>query len=250
MVQSKAAFPSYQEDFLDEVIPLPTFSSLLQQDVLVKTGDPSFDAETGTWREFTHFSVAMNKQRRQPICIALNIDQGLIDKTLNRLDNFFIDEAVGEEFQLDDKYYKDRNGVVNYWDKGHMAPHQSARWGATYEEAKSARDDSYSMTNVCLQHRKFNGDEWLKVENWVANLQLNKDGKVSVFSGPIYGSSYGVTPSYIHPPGRPEAEVPTAFFKIVSFMGKDGTLSTLAFIALQDTEALEQATGEGTVYLV
>jgi DNA/RNA endonuclease G (NUC1) len=64
-----------------------------------------------------------------------------------------------------------------------------------------------------------------------------------VFDGPIYGDNDSqrvfVTPN----DDQPIAEVPAAFFKVVSFIGKDKNLAVRAFIAVQDKEALSDKNG-------
>ena len=227
----------YQSNFIGVEIPLPAFGVTLQKDVLVKTKDDAFyeafDDTTGAWREYIHYSVATNKARRQPICVALNVNQSLLKKVDRG--GWKIDKAIGAEFQLDNSYYKNNN-----LDRGHMARRATAAWGETKADAKKASDDTMYYSNACLQHMNLNQDEWLAVEDWVKDLQEDKNDKISVFSGPIYGSPEVPTKFT----GSPRAEIPAAFFKVVSFLGKDGNLSTRAFIYLQDAETLADRVGK------
>ena len=96
-------------------------------------------------------------------------------------------------------------------------------------------------SNACLQHMNLNQDEWLEVEDWVKDLQQDSNNKIAVFSGPIYGNIPTVPTKFI---GNPRAEIPAAFYKVVSFLDKDGDLSTRAFIYLQDAENLADKIGK------
>jgi len=222
----------YDPNFTGVEIPLPTFDNSLDGDVLKKSSS-TFDDETGSWREYMTYSVATNKARRQPICAALNVDQTLI-KTVQR-GSWKIDREIGAEFQLDNSYYRN-----NVWDRGHMARRATAAWGRTTTDAKRASDDTMYYSNASLQHMNLNQDEWLEVEEWVKYLQQDSNGKIAVFSGPIYGTFPSVPTKFI---GSPPAEIPAAFYKVVSFLDKDGDLSTRAFIYLQDAENLADRIG-------
>lgn len=212
----------------DVEIPLPAFNESL--DVLkLKEG--------GNWRDYIHYSVAMNKQRRQPICVAFNINQKLI-KSAER-GPWKEDNIVGADFQLNNDYYKN-----NVWDRGHMARRSSAAWGETKNDAQAASDDTMYYTNACLQHANLNQDEWLDVENWVKTLQTDVNDKISVFSGPIYGPPDDPTKKVLQPSGREPAEIPAGFYKIVTYVAKDGGVATNAFIYPQDSATLKDKEGK------
>lgn len=69
-------------------------------------------------------------------------------------------------------------------------------------------------------------------------MHEDSNDMISVFSGPIYGST---NPRFI---GRPPAEIPAAFFKIVCFLEKgSGNLTTRAFIYTQDAKTLSDNDG-------
>jgi len=219
----------YEPNFIGVEIPLPGFNEKLAPDVLQKPESlNAFDPETGSWRQYIHYSVATNKSRRQPICVALNVNQRLI-KTAERSGSWKIDDAIGDQYQLDNRYYRN-----NDWDRGHMARRSTAAWGETPEDARAASDDTMYYSNSCLQHMNFNRDEWKAVEDWVQNLREDTNDKIAIFSGPIYGSK---NPQFI---GLPKAEIPAAFFKIVCFLDRNngGELSTRAFIYTQDAKTI------------
>jgi len=210
-------------------IPLPTFSSELNENVLQT---PSI------WLSYIHYSVATNTARRQPICVALNIDQNRRISGTNR-GGWSEDSRISTNYQLNNDYYKN-----NEWDRGHMARFSTAAWGDSTEEAKKASDDTMFYTNACLQHANLNRDEWLDVEDWVVDLQDDVNGKISSFSGPIYGYQDGVTES-LTPAGREAAEIPAAFYKIVAFIGKEThEICTRAFILVQNSNTLKDKLGK------
>ena len=221
----------YDPKFLADnlTLPLPGFNASLAGNVLNKP-----ELEEGILANYINYTIITNKVRRSAILAALNIDQNLL-KSVRRDDNWRIDTRIGAEFQLNNDYYR-----RNPWDRGHLARRASTAWGQTEREAKQASDDTFFYSNASLQHENFNQDEWLALENWVFNLNLDSNGKISVFSGPIYGES----PRTITPEGRDTALIPTAFFKVVCFINKDtNELDVRAFIMFQDREALADKRG-------
>ncbi len=180
------------------------------------------------------YTIITNRVRRSPILAALNIDQNQL-KSVDRNDNWRIDTRIGADFQLNNDYYRS-----NPWDRGHLARRASAAWGPTRREAKRASDETFYYSNATLQHANFNQDEWLALENWVFDLKLDSNGKITVFSGPIYGD-FSRT---ITPPGRESALIPSAFFKVVCFVNKNtNELDVRAFLMFQDSEALADKRG-------
>lgn len=75
---------------------------------------------------------------------------------------------------------------------------------------------------------------FLAKEDFAANLRIDKTNKISTFSGPIYTRRRGPA-TFI---GSPRAQVPTAFFKIVYFIDRNGKLQTRSFIMAQDKDAI------------
>jgi len=248
-------FIGYKPKFIDEkvIIDLPTFEGdILRTNVLNKISHANFD-DSGNWREYIHYSVATNTARRQPICVALNIHLGLVGSTDGRSNKWKEDKAVGAENQLNDSYYSRRGwDKDNLWDKGHMARRYTAAWGKDKEARIRASDDTLYYTNCCLQHGNLNKDEWLQLEEEIQN-EIPSNGKISVFSGPIY--DFDVTIFAIDPDtkekkgiiefsdpdgegGQKPAELPDAFFKIVSFVNQKGNLETRSYIYKQSLEII------------
>ena len=205
-------------------IPLPTFSSSLDTQILKK---PSFNKEC--WTNYIHFSLAINKVFQYPVCVALNINQELLKPGQKRDVPWKDNEDDGGKYQLNNDYY-----INNNWDKGHMARFATSAWGETEEDAGRAGDDNMFYSNACLQHKNLNRDEWLGFEDWVKDLTTDDNNMISTFSGPIYGD----IKTFVTPPGRQPAEIPQAFFKKFSFI-KGGALLTRAFTYMQDKATME-----------
>lgn len=141
----------FDEDFLGVRVPFPTFSDDLSPDVLRKE---AFVDEV--WTPYIHFSVVTNRERRQPIAVALNVDQNKA-KSIKRRGSghsWRTDPRVGDA-QLDNAYYRGRS---NLYDRGHMARRATAAWGDTVENARKASEATMVYTNAALQHQNLNQD--------------------------------------------------------------------------------------------
>ncbi len=218
----------YDQNFLDVEVPLPEFAPSIKELVLEKP-----ELRDGFYADYVNYTIAMHMEHRTALFCALNIDQNKI-QSVRRSNDWRIDSRVGNEFQLNNDYY-----YRNPWDRGHLARRSSASWGDTSRAAKRASDETFYFTNASLQHSNFNQDEWLALEDWVKALDLDLDGKISVFSGPIFGD-YARS---LQPQGRPRAIIPAAFFKVVFFVNKANELEVRAFIMLQDKDALRDKSG-------
>lgn len=221
----------YNPDFLGNGInlPVPSFAPSLAGDVLRNSL-----LEDDIFANYINYSIITNRVRRSTIVTCANIDQNLI-KNVRRKRGWDIDTRIGADFQLDNDYYRN-----NPWDRGHLARRGSLAWGKTEREAKRASDDTFYYPNAALQHENFNQDEWLALENWVFDLNLDSNGKITVFTGPVYGDF----PRTITPQGREPALIPSAFFKVVCFVNKDSNeLDVRAFLMFQDEEALRDKEG-------
>ncbi len=219
--------PGYDPNFLDGVtLPIPTFSTELSAEI--------FNA--GELFEYPNYSIVMNKasEKRAAIIVCFNLNQNLLKETA-RSDRWRIDPRIGFAHQLNNDYY-----ARNDWDRGHMARRASAAWGQSQRDAQYAADETFYYSNSCLQHMNLNQDEWLALEDWVKDLNLDKDGKISVFAGPFWGA-YDRT---VRPSGRPLALVPAGFFKVVCFINQNtNALDVRAFVIYQDEAALRDKAG-------
>lgn len=225
--------PGYQEDFLDGVvIPIPEFAPSVGGDLVRKDA-----LRSGILADYPNYTVVTNAQERSPLLVAFNYDKSKRRGT-DRSHRWKVDTRIGSEFQLDNDYYRS-----NPWDRGHLARRATAGWGENAREAQRAADETFYYSNACLQHENFNQDEWLELEDWVMDLELTRDGKITVLMGPIYGF-FART---IRPSGRQPAAIPSGFFKIVCFInGQTQKLDVRAFIMFQDQEALADKRGRNS----
>nr|WP_256368185.1 DNA/RNA non-specific endonuclease [Mangrovicoccus sp. HB161399] len=182
--------------------------------------------------DYANYTVAMHRELRTPLYAALNIDQASL-KTVERSNDWRTDTRIGDAFQLNNDYYFD-----NPWDRGHLARRAAAAWGASGREAKHASDDTFFFSNSTLQHRNFNQDEWLELENWVKDFTGTDNQKITSISGPVFGGN----PRSVTPPGRPTALVPSAFFKVIAYV-QAGVPQVRAFLMPQDAAALRDKSG-------
>ena len=221
----------YDPNFLGNniTLPIPSFAPSLAGDVL---HSPRLADEI--FAHYVNHSIITHRLRRSPIIACVNIDQNLY-QDVERSRSWKIDTRIGADFQLDNDYY-----LHNPWDRGHLARRASIAWGKTQREAKRASDETFYYSNATLQHENYNQDEWLALEDWVFKLNLDSNGKITVFSGPIYGDF----PRTLTPSGREPALIPSAFFKVVCFVNQDTQeLDVRAFLMFQDEAALADKKG-------
>lgn len=223
--------PGYDTNFLSVRVPLPTFSAGLSREVLKR--DQLRDRR---FADYVNYTVVMHRSHRTPLFSALNFDQKLKKRTKSK-GSWRTDKRIGAANQLNNDYYKN-----NPWDRGHLARRETAAWGSTQKIAQSADDATYRWSNASLQHENVNKDEWKDVEDWVLDLKLDKDDKISSFSGPVFGDFMRT----IRPQGRDPAIVPAAFFKVVFFVNKQDDLEVRAFLVPQDQESIKDQKGRRT----
>lgn len=224
----------YDQNFLGIALPLPSFTPARVADIV-----PPSAQLPGGLATYPNYAIVTDKKFRAPAFAVLHLDQNALKKT-TRSNQWKTDSRIGAEAQLEESYYK---GTDNPWDKGHMADRESAGWGATSAAAQESADQTFYFANACLQHKNLNEDEWLALEVWVMKLNLVKNGRLTIFTGPIFGGH----PRIVTPTGRPAATVPVGFFKVACFIDSGtGQLGVRAFIIYQDTDALLDLKGRKT----
>jgi len=217
---------AYQEGFIGDgiTVPAPGFSAGLKQAVY---RDASLREDI--YLDYIHYSVVMNKTTRQLVFSASNIDQNKhIQINRDESRGWQSDARIDDARQLDNLFYKS-----NDWDRGHMVQRNNNCWGESRVTSLAANNDTFFYTNAAFQHKYFNRDEWLKLEDYIGSLQDDSNGRLCVFTGPVhlkfdrqYARSWHDT-----------VRVPSAFFKIVCFKSKaSNKLETRAFLLYQDDE--------------
>lgn len=239
----------YQRDFLgaDCIIPMPTFGRSLAQSVY---RNPDRLRE-GVYSDHIHFSIVMNEDKRSLVYSAFNLDQAQLAENTAGLgeQRWQFDPNVSAQAQLDNDYYKDRDGpdgtrIYNPYDRGHMVMRKNAMWGPTRDAVDRAGKATYIYSNASLQHENLNRDEWVTLETEVVQqLKLAPEQKLTIFTGPIYGH----LDRSVHISARDSARVPSGFFKVICFKRGSGDLGVLTFVIYQDDAVLRDKRGGATV---
>lgn len=236
-------------------IPLPTFGRSLTHNVLRLPNR----LREGIYSDYPHYTLVMNKDTDQLVYSALNIDQNLIWSkqygkgkrkiTVNGSKGWTFDKTIGKENQIGNDYYKDRKNsdgeeILNPYDRGHMAMRANTLWGRTKKIAEDAGKATYIYANASLQHENLNQDEWKELElDIVGGLQQDANGKIAVFTGPIFGR----LDRAVHLSYRDSARVPGGYFKVICYRTKHSEpskrLGVLVFAIFQDAKILRDDKG-------
>ncbi|WP_282611089.1 DNA/RNA non-specific endonuclease [Pelagibius sp. Alg239-R121] len=249
----------YQPGFIGESlhIPMPEIADqMLLEQVLSRTS-----LRSSLYSDHLNYTLLMNRDTKQLICSAHNIDQisninqfkDLTKEQKKKYDGskgWTFDADVGRQFQLGDEYYKNKVHsfgitVENPYDKGHMVMRNNAMWGSSLEEMDEAGKATYVYANAALQHKNLNRSEWQAIEmDIVGDLGLDSNGKLCVFSGPIWGPLDRI----VHNVNTGDiGRVPSGFFKVICFHMKeppdDNPLGVLTFAVFQDRNVIAQQKG-------
>lgn len=217
----------YSEDFIGFTLPLPTPQGELKRFVVPVEG-----ADEGRL-DYEHFSVVMHSERRIAMFVAVNID-GTASVDIERAnDKWFLDGRIPDRFQIGEDLYAD-----NILDRGHLVRRQDPVWGTS---AKTANDDTFHFTNCSPQAANFNQKTWLGLEDYVLGNAKVQDARITVFTGPIFRSDDRLYRG---------AQIPTAYWKVVSFVDDKGRPSGTAYVVDQISELreLEAAFGAFKTY--
>jgi endonuclease G len=218
-VAAEAVGTGFNPDFLARRVPTPKLSASNKKKA-VKVNN----AEVVP---YTHFSLAINGERRFAFWVGWNIDGGQLRKLNRKNIKFVIDPRVPEAAQVGDELYAD-----NRLDRGHIARRADLLWGGL-AEARKANVDSFFFTNITPQMDDFNqssrGGLWGRLEDAVFEDTDVEDLKVSVFGGPVF-----------HDDDREfrDVRIPREFWKVIVFV-EDGTLKAKGFMLTQNLDELE-----------
>ncbi len=209
----------FAKDFLSVRIDEPRLSASNKPKAFKLNGSEVID--------YTHFSLAINKERRFPFWVAWNVNGGGLRKLSRRGIPFVLDPRIPDEFQAGNELY-----AGNRLDRGHIARRADLLWGPL-NEAKKANRDSFFFTNIAPQMDDFNqsskGGVWGRLEDAVFQDTEVEGLKISVFGGPIFREDDREFRGVL---------IPREFWKIISFM-EDGALKAKAFLLTQNLDELE-----------
>jgi endonuclease G, mitochondrial len=193
----------------------------------------SDNLRNGLILDYPNYSVVMNRETRQALYSAANAD---FNNNQGQGRDFRLDTRIDRNLQLDDIYYRDLNGMENPYDRGHLTRRAAVAWGISQKQANDASRDSCFFTNISLQHKNFNQDEWHALEKAIQETNLDIDNRFNIFVGPVFTDlDRFVMPSSTLAPGR----IPSAFWKIITYIGKDSKqLEANAFLVFQDEVAI------------
>lgn len=210
-------YKGYDPNFLATVVPLPILTNEQRRNA-AKNSDVA-DGDGPTVLPYTHFSVVMNRRRQLAYYTVVNIDGSQSTDLSRKRDRWYFDPRIAESEQIGEALYR-RNAL----DRGHLVRRLDPVWGP---QASRANDDTFHFTNCSPQHEKFNQgqDLWQGLENYILNHADARNRKVTVFTGPVMDDQ---DPIY------KGVRLPLAFWKIVTYVKRDGTLATAAFVLEQD----------------
>lgn len=167
--------PGYDENFLGVRVRLPGLSAELQRAAARRLDEPD-----NIFLPFRHFTTVVHAARRLPIFAAVNIDGAAINASRKPArPQWSYDPRLDETQQPDDSIF---SSMVQ---RGHMAAREFMWWGDD-DEAREADVHSFTLSNVCPQIDRFNGNlEWFKLERLIVGTAKNQQRKVNCFMGPV-----------------------------------------------------------------
>lgn len=203
----------YRSDFLgDFLVPWPSLDPAQAEDV----------HPTGTAMnrlDYTHFSIAMSRSRRLALVVGVNIDGASSVEVDRGRDVWAYDGRLPSDAQLGEELYAD-----NLLDRGHLVRRQDPNWG---QDAHTANADTFHFTNCSPQMAAFNQKTWLELEDYILDNTRRWKARATVFTGPLLRED---DPTYRG------VQIPTAFWKVVAFLGDDGKPSASAYMIDQRRE--------------
>lgn len=231
----------YDSKFLgdDFEIPIPWINYDLFKDVLKKT-----ELRDNYIVDYLHYSVVMSRSNRQAFISICNLNQEKYISVKGR--NWFLDDRIGDENQIDNSYYKGQN---NLWDRGHLTRRTAVTWGDDDHTARRASNDSCSYANACLQHKFFNEDEWRIPEKIAQHFDRDVDGRLSIMTGPLFTEH----DRWFTPNGTDliPARIPSGFWKVLYYIDKkktevsgQRTLGCEAYLVYQDDLSVKDSDAE------
>lgn len=175
----------------------------------------------GSPLDYIHYSVLLHAARKTAVYAANNVDTRLRRSGAGTNKRWAFDpRAPG--LQTGEEIY---GGTP--WDRGHLATRFHVAWGEDQDDADDASDSTYYYSNAAPQHANFNEDEWLELENWLAQAAPAFEGRLCIFTGPLYT----LDDRYVN-----GVRIPAAFWKVGVMRdgsAAGGDLVVAAFVVTQ-----------------
>jgi endonuclease G len=218
-IDTEAAATGYNPDFLSVRVSVPALSASNRTAI--------FRIDGSEVLRYTHFSLALHRERRFALWVAWNIDGGSMRKLSRKGIKFVLDSRVPDGFQVGDELY-----AGNRLDRGHLARRADLLWGGL-AEARRANVDSFFFTNITPQMDDFNqsgqGGIWGRLEDAVFEDTEVESLKVSAMAGPVFHSDDRTFR---------DVRIPREFWKVLAFV-EDGRLKAKGFLLTQNLDELE-----------
>lgn len=211
----------YDQDFLgrgSHRVPVPQLPPALADKAVVV--DRHASGMDRYLLAYTHFSLAMNGERRLAFFTAVNIDGNSLHQIKRAGDPWRLDPRIPEDVQIGGELYTN-----NDLDRGHMVRRLDPVWGSR-SVAVHANEDTFHYTNSCPQHKDLNQKEWNDLEDYILDNAGAQELRVCVFTGPILRST--------DRPYRELIPLPEDFWKVAVIIRDDtGRMSATGYILSQ-----------------
>ena len=220
----------YDRRFLGVAVPMPKMKAAPRFGGALRIPRPARPNDRFELR-YHRFSVIMSGARRLAYVSACNVN-------FNPPDSVSRDEG-SQSWRLDPRLERGQQlGAAYYdgndYDKGHLTRRDDAAWGRDKDDALAANWDTFHYTNAAPQHWLFNRsddftgaglDLWGDLENHISEQGGAQRTRLSIFNGPIFGSS-----------DKPlsDALVPLSYFKIVIWRDRNQPPGAVGFVLEQD----------------
>ena len=176
--------------------------------------------------DYLNYSVLLSGSRKFPIFTATNIDGNLF-KAAPRPKSWKVDDRV-KQYQWGKDLYEAKKSD---FDKGHMTRREDVQWGETIDLARKAAYSTFYYTNAVPQHKELNQEIWKNLEDYILHTETRKKSmKVCVFTGPVLSND---DPEFVTAVNGEKIKLPTIFWKVVIYPGKDGKLHRVGFLISQ-----------------
>jgi len=210
----------YDPKFLGFGVPLPKLSKELQGAVQRLNAGAKPRGNGDHELVYTHFSVVMHAKRRLAIYAAVNIDGGSLGRP-RTTPRWRPEGRIPRTAQSLKELYEG-----NKLDKGHLVRRLDPAWG-TQQEIDDAVTDTYHYANAAPQEHSFNDGIWGDVEDYILGIAGEKDHKISVFTGPVFGKKD--LEYRVNKPGGPWL-IPSQFWKVIVYEKADTTKAATGFL--------------------
>ncbi|MEO1221500.1 MAG: DNA/RNA non-specific endonuclease, partial [Pseudomonadota bacterium] len=194
----------YDEDFLAEKVPWPTFPE--GKFALAKPSDGT-DERPHELR-YQHFGVMYCAQEKSSVVTAVNIDGEQSRKLKRTRDRWYFDMRIDRDIQIGKQDYSNVG-----CDRGHLVKREDPNWGDA-ATVKLANYDTFHYPNAAPQHSGLNRSraQWLGLEEHIIESARTHDFRATVFTGPI------INDSTVYEDG---VTIPLEFWKVVVMMTID-----------------------------